>query len=186
MFCSVAAGWRVEKQFFPASCVRSVHRLRIKLEIFLIHAIVRHHCSFELDSMSSTSQKATKNSAVTRAKYPRAVEMFLFDALRHAQVRLGKLQDVSTEDSDAHISGSQLLESVRLYALERFGLMARTVFHCWSIYNTGDFGRIVFDLIDRGDMSKTENDQLSDFFDLYDFEEGLDGQYKIDVTRAQL
>jgi len=62
--------------------------------------------------------------------------------------------------------------------------MAQTVFRCWSIHTTEDFGRMVFDLIDRGEMSKTESDQLSDFSDVFDFEEALVNQYQIDVSRA--
>jgi uncharacterized repeat protein (TIGR04138 family) len=87
-------------------------------------------------------------------------------------------------DERSHISGRELLEGVRLLAHEQFGLMARTVFHCWGIHSTDDFGRMVFELIERGEMSKTDSDQLSDFFDVFDFAEALDEQYAIDVSRA--
>ena len=43
---------------------------------------------------------------------------------------------------------------------------------------------MVFDLIERNEMRKTEHDQLSDFSDVYDFEEALDNQYEIDVSHA--
>ncbi len=92
--------------------------------------------------------------------------------------------DQQAGEKQVHISGPELLEGIREYALEEFGLMARTVFHCWSIHTTEDFGRIVFDLIERGEMSKTDGDQLSDFSDVYDFEEALDNQYRINVSRA--
>ncbi len=132
----------------------------------------------------STSQKTPQNTTASRVKYHRSVEPFLFEALRRAQTRLGREHVDDSGDARAHISGPELLESVREFALERFGLMARTVFHCWSIRSTDDFGRVVFDLIDRGLMSKTDNDQLADFCDVYDFEEALDNQYHIDVSRA--
>ena len=46
-------------------------------------------------------------------------------------------------------------------------------------------GRLAtFHLIERGEMSKTDGDQLSDFNDVYEFEEALDNQYRIDVSRA--
>ena len=31
--------------------------------------------------------------------------------------------------------------------------MARTVFRCWGVRSTDDFGRIVFELVERGEMS---------------------------------
>lgn len=132
----------------------------------------------------STSQKTKQDAPSTRAKYHRSVEPFLFEALHRAQSRLGRDHGDGSGDVRAHITGPELLESVREFALERFGLLARTVFHCWSIHATDDFGRVVFDLIDRGLMSKTDGDQLSDFCDVYDFEEALDNQYRIDVSRA--
>lgn len=132
----------------------------------------------------STSQKTPQSTTAPRAKYHRSVEPFLFEALRRAQVRLGRVHSGDEEDVPAHVSGPELLESIREFALERFGLMARTVFRCWSIHSTDDFGRVVFDLIERGRMSKTDSDQLADFCDVYDFEEALDNQYRIDVRRA--
>lgn len=150
----------------------------------------------------------TQKNSPPRLKYHPNTERFLFEALRRTQRSLGRIRDnrrrpgspVSLDsdsldagsfDADqqavelqAHITGPELLEGIREFALEEFGLMARTVFHCWSIHTTEDFGRVVFDLIERHEMSKTDGDQLSDFVDVYDFEEALDNQYRIDVSRA--
>jgi uncharacterized repeat protein (TIGR04138 family) len=135
--------------------------------------------------MSATQNTSTSQAAShLRPKFHRNVEPFLFDALRRAQSRLGRAHIGNACDPTAHISGPELLESIREFALERFGLMARTVFHCWSIHSTDDFGRVVFELIERGEMSKTDSDQLADFCNVYDFEEALDNQYQIDVSRA--
>jgi uncharacterized repeat protein (TIGR04138 family) len=132
----------------------------------------------------STSQKTQQYKTPTRSKYHRSVEPFVFDALRLAQVRLGRRHSEESGDAPTHISGPELLHSIRELALDRYGLLARTVFHCWSIHSTDDFGRVVFDLIERGEMSKTDQDQLSDFFDVYDFKNALEDQYEIDVRRA--
>jgi uncharacterized repeat protein (TIGR04138 family) len=141
----------------------------------------------------------TQKTPLPRLKYHPNTERFLFEALRRTQRNLGRLhtggpdqqqmgqQQMDSQqpgDQQVHISGPELLEGIRELALEEFGLMARTVFHCWSIHTTEDFGRVVFDLIERGEMSKTDGDQLSDFNDVYDFEEALDNQYRIDVSRA--
>ena len=52
--------------------------------------------------------------------------------------------------------------------------LAEMTSHHWGVRATDDFGRIVFELIERGEMRKTDRDQLSDFFAVYDFAEALD------------
>jgi uncharacterized repeat protein (TIGR04138 family) len=78
-----------------------------------------------------------------------------------------------------HVSGKQLIEGVRKFALDEFGLMARCVFNQWGIKKTGDFGNMVFNLVEIGLMSKTENDSMDDFEDIFDIETGLMHDYVI-------
>jgi len=128
----------------------------------------------------STTQKA----APRRLQYHPNAYHFLFVALRRTQQKLGRAQEHGADDERAHITGQELLEGIREFALEQFGYLARTVFACWGIRATEDFGRMVFELIERGEMRKTENDQCSDFVDVFDLEQALDRSYKIDVSRA--
>ena len=122
-------------------------------------------------------------SRQTRLKYHRDAYRFIFEALQFTQEKLKRVSRGGTED-DAHISGQELMEGVRELALKKFGLLAITVFHHWGVRATDDFGRIVFELIERGEMRKTDRDQLSDFFAVYDFVEALDRQYVIPVQDA--
>src|SRR6516165_3925185 len=125
----------------------------------------------------------TQKTPPARLRYHPNAYRFLFAALRRSQQNLGR-EPRGPDDGPAHITGVELLEGIREFALEQFGLLARTVFHCWSIHTTEDFGRMVFDRIERGEMSKTDSDQLSDFSDVFDFQEALDQQYQIDVSHA--
>lgn len=125
-----------------------------------------------------------KSPLSRRLQYPVNAYRFLFSALRYTQERLGRTQGHGPEDERAHISGPELLKGIRDFAREQFGLMTLTVFHTWNIHATDDFGRMVFELIDRGEMRKTNRDQISDFYDLYDFEDAFDRQYKIDMSQA--
>jgi uncharacterized repeat protein (TIGR04138 family) len=77
-----------------------------------------------------------------------------------------------------HVSGAELLEGIRKYALKQFGPMARTVLTYWGVRKTVDFGKIVFALIDSKLLSKQPGDKLEDFMDCYDFDEAF-GKYKI-------
>lgn len=137
-------------------------------------------------SLTSNTFEATK----PRLRYHLNAYKFVFDALRHTQESLERTvtrepEDDDTHiDDDAHISGQELLHGARELALERFGLMSRTVFRHWGINETGDFGRIVFELIERGEMRKTDRDQLSDFVDVFDFDEAFDRNYRIDSGKA--
>ena len=87
-------------------------------------------------------------------------------------------------DESQHVTGQELLEGIRRYALEQFGLMTTWVFQHWGIDTTEDWGRMVFELIDRGEMYKTEHDQLSDFTDVYSFDRAFDLEYEIDTSPA--
>ncbi len=92
--------------------------------------------------------------------------------------------DRDSSDESQHVTGPELLEGIRCYALEQFGLLTVVVFDHWGIHCTEDFGRMVFDLIDRGEMFKTDRDQLSDFSNVYSFEQVFDRDYEIDTSPA--
>ncbi len=77
-----------------------------------------------------------------------------------------------------HITGQELAAGIRDYAIEQFGPMAQTVLKHWGIQETLDFGKIVFALIDVELLSKQPEDKLSDFDNVYDFQEAF-GKYKI-------
>jgi uncharacterized repeat protein (TIGR04138 family) len=126
---------------------------------------------------------ATGQSTVSRCRYHSDAYRFVFEALHHTQQRLKRPVISELDEDHAHITGPELLYGIRDLALERYGLLARNVFAHWGVKSTADFGRIVFELIERGEMRKTERDQLTDFFDVYDFDDALDHEYKIDGTR---
>jgi uncharacterized repeat protein (TIGR04138 family) len=107
---------------------------------------------------------------------------FVFAALHHTQRKLGRVppQEGSSEQ-DYHVSGPQLLDGIRELALREYGLMARTVFHMWGINRTADFGEIVFNLVAANLMSKTAEDCRQDFHDVYDLDQVLVRDYRIEV-----
>ena len=109
---------------------------------------------------------------------------FIDRALQHTQKMLGRelTPDIPPGDPRLHVSGRELLAGVRELALAEFGLLARTVFAMWGIQRTEDFGNIVFNLIEAGLMSRSANDRLDDFCDVYDFEQALD--YRIQLDEA--
>ncbi|MEI6892488.1 MAG: Minf_1886 family protein, partial [Pontiella sp.] len=72
-------------------------------------------------------------------------------------------------DTMRHVSGQELLEGMREYALKEYGPVTKRVLSEWGINECVDFGNIVFNLIDEGLLGKTEEDTLEDFMGGYDF-----------------
>jgi uncharacterized repeat protein (TIGR04138 family) len=117
--------------------------------------------------------------------------VFIFEALRYAQEVLHMGAEVlgepvphkTPEDEESlpeqHVTGQELCEAIRQYALEQYGYMAKTVLNSWGLHGTNDFGEIVFNLIRVGQMRKTPSDTRVDFDNVYDFDMALKQGFKI-------
>lgn len=120
------------------------------------------------------------------SRYAYEAYEFVFAALGHTQKLLGKVparEPSASEEPQHHVTGPQLLDGIRDLALREFGLMARTVFHLWGIDRSGDFGEIVFNLVEARLMSKTDNDTRADFQNVYDLDEALVRDYAIPLDK---
>ena len=69
----------------------------------------------------------------------------------------------------AHVTGGELSEGIREFAIEQYGSMTGVVLTHWGITKTADFGNIVFNMIEKGLLSKVETDSIEDFNNVYDF-----------------
>lgn len=81
-------------------------------------------------------------------------------------------------DQHRHVTGKELMEGIRDYALDQFGPLVRTVFEHWGIRKSEDFGEIVFNLVDYGLLGKNDQDNREDFKNVFDFEEVFDKPFK--------
>jgi uncharacterized repeat protein (TIGR04138 family) len=72
-----------------------------------------------------------------------------------------------------HVSGQELLDGLRRYALEQFGPMSKTVLAHWGVKQCEDFGDIVFNMVEKGILGKTDQDRREDFKGGYDFEDAF-------------
>ena len=100
-------------------------------------------------------------------RYPAAAYDFLRDAVSYTGK---KLTDKGNPEQRLHISGQQLLEGIRGFALEQFGPLSVDVFNEWGITRTEDFGNIVFNLVGNGLLGASEEDSPEDFAGGYEFE----------------
>ena len=103
------------------------------------------------------------------ARYQGDAYVFLRDALDFTTKQQKKIKGATVR----HVSGPELLEGVRQYALKEFGPLVMTVFDNWGIHSCEDIGNMVFNLIGAGIFGKTEEDSIEDFKKVYDFEEAF-------------
>ncbi len=114
--------------------------------------------------------------------YPIEAFEFVKRGLEHTVDRIhGRAKEgAAIDDPSRHVCGRQLCEGLRDYALKQWGMLARTVLRRWGITSTVDFGRIVFAMVDSGYLQKTEQDQLEDFHNVFDFRTAFEGEYRIE------
>jgi uncharacterized repeat protein (TIGR04138 family) len=101
----------------------------------------------------------------TDGRYHRDVYMFLREALDFTQ----KLISKENRGTTRHVTGQELLDGLRQYALQEFGPMAKTVLEEWGVQHCRDFGNIVFNLVELKYLAKTDTDSRDDFQNGYDF-----------------
>jgi uncharacterized repeat protein (TIGR04138 family) len=77
------------------------------------------------------------------------------------------------EGEEQHVTGQELLQGIRAFALETFGPMTLTVFNEWGIRRCEDFGEIVFNMVEHNLLGKTDKDSRDDFKGGYDFEQAF-------------
>jgi uncharacterized repeat protein (TIGR04138 family) len=122
-------------------------------------------------------------------RYPLEAYIFVFEALHYAQSVLGMGSESVSEPPgegeeeapkpERHVTGQELCQAIRSFALEQYGYMAKLVLGNWGLHATSDFGEIVFNLIRVGQMRKTPQDRREDFDGVYDFDSAFREEFRI-------
>lgn len=102
------------------------------------------------------------------SRYDERAYLFVLAALELVQQKLPERR---------HLSGRELAQGCRELAIQRYGVLARTVLDHWGIRNTMDIGEIVFALVDTGLLMSQPQDSKDDFADVFDFHEAFDRAY---------
>jgi uncharacterized repeat protein (TIGR04138 family) len=102
-------------------------------------------------------------------RFKREAYAFIREALEYTQKMIGR----PSAEEVRHVTGRDLLEGVRRYALDQFGPMVQTVIGEWGIQSCGDVGDIVFNMVDFNLLAKTDADSREDFKGVYDFDEAF-------------
>lgn len=116
-------------------------------------------------------------------RFSRHAYYFVLDALDYTMTHLGREQ---MNGEERHVGGKELLAGIQEHASEQFGPMAALVFERWGVRRSGDFGEIVFNLIDGGLLSRRAQDSRLDFCDGFDFESTFAEKFRERLTQVTL
>ena len=105
---------------------------------------------------------------------------FLLESLDTAVELAGR---GAAEGTERHVSGRELLEGMKLHAIQIFGPMAAHVWRSWGVHESLDWGRIVFLLVDEGMLNRQDSDSIDDFADDFNFDEVFVKNYVPELPR---
>lgn len=103
------------------------------------------------------------------SRYAREAYLFVREALDYTQKQISK----NNRDQMRHVSGQELLEGIREFAVTQFGPMSMLVLAEWGVHRCADFGELVFNMVEIGLLAKTDRDSREDFTPGYDFFEAF-------------
>jgi uncharacterized repeat protein (TIGR04138 family) len=105
---------------------------------------------------------------VRESRFDEKAFLFVLAAIEFCQQRLTERR---------HLSGRELALGCRDLALERYGVLARSVLEHWGLTSSTSIGEVVFALVDVGLLSAQPTDSAADFLDVFDFHEAFDRNY---------
>jgi uncharacterized repeat protein (TIGR04138 family) len=94
---------------------------------------------------------------------------FINDAVVYTVSKINAVRD----REERHISGLELLEGIKEFAISQFGPMAYEVLSNWGLKDSLSIGHVVFNMVDYQLLGKSKNDTISDFDNSFFLEEEL-------------
>jgi len=107
---------------------------------------------------------------------------FIRESLQYAHEHIDVIRPDGVGDEDdniRHLTGGQLCEACRLYAIQQYGYLAQMVLARWGLQSTSDFGEVVYNLIRIEQMRRSESDRREDFDDVYDFDDAFQPMFEL-------
>jgi len=113
------------------------------------------------------------------ARFDREAYVFLRQGLDFCHKTLSRsARKKEGQTAENHVTVAQLLDGIRMYALQEYGPMAKTVLNAWGVESCEHFGDIVFNMVENRLLSTTENDTREEFRKGYDFDEAFCAPFK--------
>lgn len=120
-----------------------------------------------MEEIKKTVAQRFRNLLKKYNDYDRETYAFLFKVLDYTMKNV-------TKRINGHLSAHEILEGWRLYSIDQFGGLVKTVMDVWGTKTSDDIGKLVFRLIEFKLCGKNDRDKQSDFTGVYDFEKIFD------------
>lgn len=130
----------------------------------------------------SSFNETVEHIARENPKYSSHAYYFMREALDFTI----KLFEKPLDGPGRHVTGGELLDGVRKFALQEFGPITKTVLNRWGIHQCEDFGEIVFIMVEKGVLGKTDEDRKEDFSGGYDFDTAFSKPFRPHRKTSQL
>lgn len=102
-------------------------------------------------------------------RYNMEAYVFVREALDFTSKRLNRPK----HGPNHHVSGQELCDGFRELAMQSFGPLAFKVLNTWGVRQTEDIGELVFNLVEAGELGKTDEDKREDFADGFNFHDAF-------------
>lgn len=114
------------------------------------------------EKFTSTVERIVGNDP----RYSSDAYAFISDAVLYTTKKL----ESEAKSQRRHISGKELLEGIKEFAIQQFGPMAPEVFRSWGLNNTLAIGHVVFNMVNNQLLGKSKEDSIEDFKNGFDFD----------------
>jgi uncharacterized repeat protein (TIGR04138 family) len=137
------------------------------------------------NELTNSPLQAMRKLLKEDSRYRYEAYQFIREALQFAHENLPELTkatvsaDSASKQRPKHITGQQLCEACRQYAISQYGYLGRMVLAAWGIKSTSDFGEIVYNLIRIEQMRKSDSDRREDFDNVYSFDGAFEPEFTL-------
>ena len=97
-----------------------------------------------------------------------AVEAYSF--ISDAVLYTTRKKEAESRMQKRHISGKELLQGIKEFAVEQFGPIAPEVLRYWGLNNSLAIGNVVFNMVNKKLLGKSQEDTIDDFRVEFDFD----------------
>lgn len=123
-------------------------------------------------------EEAVSQFVLDDQTYPVEAYFFLRDGFEYAARTAAENNTKRRAVGMTQLSGRDLSLGLKEFALDEYGPMAFFTLAQWNIHKTSDFGELVYNLIKMGQFFQNKGDKKSDFDDVFDFDEALNGPFR--------
>lgn len=99
-------------------------------------------------------------------RYAAEAYAFISDAVLYTTKKL----EAESHPQKRHITGKELLEGIKEFAMQQFGPIAPEVLRHWGLNDTMAIGHVVFNMVNNHLLGKSQEDTIDDFRNGFDFD----------------